>query len=142
MNPIIIQNKAVVERLVEEVWNLKQPQLIETYFSEDFATSTPGGMLYGPEGYSKIYHAYVDAFPDCNLKIADILGENNQIVVRFVFKGTHQGPLMGVQPTGRRISINGISIMRLQAGKITDQQVVWDTLSMMEQLKAITVANT
>ncbi len=139
MEPKINRNKALATRLVEEVWNSKRPQLMTEIFSEEFATSTPGGVLYGPQGYRKIYDTYVEAFPDCQIKIADILGEEDQVVIRFVFKGTHLGSLMSVKPTARKVSIPGIIIMRIQSDKIVDQQVVWDTLSMLEQLQAVTL---
>ena len=141
MEQRVLQNKALVTRLVDEVWNSKQPQFIEKFFAEDFATSTPGGVLYGPQGYRKIYDTYVQAFPDCQLKIVDLLGENDQIVVRFAFKGTHQGDFLGIKPTGRNVRIPGIIIMRIEEFKIVDQQVVWDTLSMLEQIQAISLEN-
>jgi predicted ester cyclase len=77
-----------------------------------------------------------DPFPDGREEIRDIVAEGNMVMVRWVFRGTHKAPFMGIPPTGKYIEITGYGTYRLE-----DAQIVWDTMCMdwydaLEQLGA------
>ena len=57
--------------------------------------------------------------------------------VRWTARGTHQGELLGITPTGKKFSITGISFLRIANGKIAEQWVNWDTLGLLQQLGAV-----
>ena len=64
-------------------------------------------------------------------------GGNFGIVTRFTFRGTHQGELMGLAPTGKRIDVTTIGIWRVAEGKIKEAWLVFDVLGMMQQIGAV-----
>jgi steroid delta-isomerase-like uncharacterized protein len=130
------QNAAVLRRVVEGVWNAKNPALISELYSEDFVMHTPVGTFQGQDGYRQIYDTYVTAFPDCRFTVDDLFATGDKVVLRYTYAGTHDGELMEVAPTGKRVSIGGISIARIADGKIAEEWPVWDLHGVMQQIGA------
>ncbi|MBK5096154.1 MAG: ester cyclase [Gemmatimonadetes bacterium] len=127
----------IIRKVIEEVWNQKNPALLDDMFTEDFVMHTPIGNFEGPSGYRQIYDTYVNAFSDCQFTIDDELSAGDRNVVRYTFSGTHDGELLGVAPTGKRVSISGISISRLVGGKVAEEWPVWDQMGVMQQIGAV-----
>ncbi|MDP8951660.1 MAG: ester cyclase, partial [Actinomycetota bacterium] len=69
--------------------------------------------------------------------IEDLFAEGDKAVLRFTFRGTHQGEFMGNAPTGKRVTMAGIDIFRIADGKIVELWGQEDVLGMMQQLGAI-----
>jgi steroid delta-isomerase-like uncharacterized protein len=76
------------------------------------------------------------AFPDLKFNIDDIFAEGDKVAVRYTMVGTNQGSYMGAPPTGKKISLNGISIYKIAGGKLVESWGVFDMLSLMQQLGA------
>jgi steroid delta-isomerase-like uncharacterized protein len=74
------------------------------------------------------------AFPDLKFDIEDILAEGEKVVVRYTIKGTNHGSYMGVPPTGKKISLTGISIYKILGAKLVESWGVYDRASLMQQL--------
>jgi len=118
-------NKAVVRRYIEEVINQGNLTLIDTLFAPDMRERVKGFLTGGD-----------DPFPDGREEIRDIVAEGNTVMVRWIFRGTHQGIFMGIPPTGKQIEITGYGTYHLE-----NAQIVWDTMCMdwydaLEQLGA------
>jgi predicted ester cyclase len=77
------------------------------------------------------------AFPDIHVAVEDVIANGDKVVVRLTFSGTHTGPLMGMPPTGKFVTITGIAIDRIQNGKIVEHWVNRDDLGMLQQLGMI-----
>ena len=76
------------------------------------------------------------AFPDVHVTIEDMVAEGDRVVTRWTARGTHQGELMGIAPTGKTIAVMGISIGRHDAnGQLLESWTSWDRLSMLQQLE-------
>lgn len=130
------QNKTVVRRLFEEVWNkghvpVADELLAPTYTHHDHSTPDVGR---GPEGEKKRATLYRNAFPDIRFTVEDLTAEGETVVARWSCRGTHNGDLNGIAPTGKNFHITGVSIARFANGKITEGFVNWDALGMMQQL--------
>jgi steroid delta-isomerase-like uncharacterized protein len=80
--------------------------------------------------------AMLAAFPDLKFDIHDMFAEGDRVVVRYTITGTNQGSYMGAPPTGKKISLNGISIYKIAGGKLAESWGVYDRLSLMQQLGA------
>lgn len=135
-----IDNKSLVRRLYEEVWNMRRLELIGELISPSHAVQMGGGFVdsgIGPEAYLRNLICYVTAFPDLKFTLLDLIAENDKVVVCWNISGTHQGELRGIAPTGKKISVDGITINQLANGKIMDSYVSWDLWGLMEQLGAI-----
>jgi steroid delta-isomerase-like uncharacterized protein len=79
--------------------------------------------------------SYRRAFPDLLTTVEDLLGEGDKVVARWTMRGTHQGEIEELgPPTGKRIEATGISIYRVEGGKIAEYWAIYDALGMMRQL--------
>jgi predicted ester cyclase len=78
-----------------------------------------------------------NAFPDFRAVIHDLIAEDDKVVTRKTFDGTHEGELLGIPPTGKEVTIELIDILRVADGEITDHWNVVDQLGLMQQLGVI-----
>ena len=76
--------------------------------------------LRGPEAVKQFVSAYRNAFPDGHTTIEDQIAEGDEAVNRWTATGTHQGEFQGIAPTGNRVEVTGIDIVRIAEGKLTE----------------------
>lgn len=88
----------------------------------------------GKAGVGMLFQSMFDAFPDFEMVVDDTIVEGDKVVIRVRAVGTHQGEFMGIPPTGRRIEVPLIDIMRINDGKIAEHWGVMDGGVMMQQL--------
>lgn len=77
------------------------------------------------------------AFPDWNVRPLQVISEGALVVVRWQGEVTHLGPFHGIEPTGRRITVCGVNIYRVENGKIADECELMDSLGMLRQLGSL-----
>jgi steroid delta-isomerase-like uncharacterized protein len=130
------ENKIVVRRLYEEIWNKRKLELVDEVISPSHALNDPNvsGSQTGPEAYRQQVTRFTTAFPDLRFAIEDIVSEEDKLVVCWTISGTHKGEFMGIAPTGKKISVEGITINHIGHGKILDSNISWDALGLMRQL--------
>lgn len=133
------QNKALIVRLVEELFNRGNVGIVGEIFAPDFIEreQLPPGVPSGREGVKALTTMLRSAFPDFKAKIEDILAEKDKVVIRMTWSGTQKGEFMGVPATGRRVSFGVIDIIRIANGKLVEHWGQMDSMSMMQQLGAI-----
>jgi len=130
-------NTTVASRWYEEVFNAGNLALIDELFAPNFVDHDPSNPLPGLEGVRQLVSMYRGAFPDLHLTIEDEITEGDKVVTRFTGRGTHKGPLMGIPPTGKRVTITAIDILRFEHGRIAEHWGNQDLLGMMRQLGVI-----
>ncbi len=86
----------------------------------------------GPDGYRSFYTAMRTAFPDLHIEVEHLTAADDDVA--FAYTGTHQGPLMGHDATGKAIKIRGMQISRFQDGKLVERWGSSDELGMLFQL--------
>lgn len=79
------------------------------------------GQVRGIEAFEEHLEALTVAFPDLRFDIEDTIAEDDRVAVRFTLRGTHEGRLMGVDATGREITMSVITIYRFEDGKIAER---------------------
>ncbi len=79
----------------------------------------------------ELYHT---AFPDTKIKINEIFGDGEKLTIYSTFTGTNKGSFMGMAPTNKKVTVNGIEIVKFNEEKITDHWGVYDNLKMLTQL--------
>lgn len=132
-------NKSIVRRLYEEVWNQRSLEVAEELISPSHAMQLidlPDSGI-GPEAYARNVVQFVRAFPDLKFKVLDMVAEGEKVVAFWNISGTHKGEFRGIAPTGKKVSVDGITISQLADGMIMDSYVSLDLWSMMQQLDAI-----
>ena len=129
------QNKAIARRSIEELWNDRNVDVIDELFAEDYHDSwvTKGLRAWKEE----INGMLVGAPPDWHITIEDQIAEGDKVVTRWTWSFTHTVPVFGAAPTGKHISYTGISIYRLQGGKIVEGWFNNDGLGLYRQLGLI-----
>jgi steroid delta-isomerase-like uncharacterized protein len=130
--------KTAAQNLIEKGFNQKDPRAFEAYFSPSLNDhALPAGVPEGFEGRKLFYSAMLAAFPDMQIKIEDVFGEGDKLVLRWSAHGTHNGDMMGIPPTGKQISIGGIAIDRFENGQSVEHWEIFDQTGLMQQLGVI-----
>ena len=78
--------------------------------------------------------SYRRSFPDLHFTIEDAVAEDERIAFRWIARGTHQGDFAGIAPTGKPITVTGITILRIVEGKIIDDRNETNNHTLTEQL--------
>ena len=132
-------NKAIVQRLYEEVWNRRKLEVIKEIISTSHALQGSNilGSSIGPEAYKRNVLAFLAGYPDLHWTIEDLIAEKDKVVACWTISGTHKGDYMGVPATNKKVSIDGITIHHITNGKIMDSTSNWDALGMMQQLGVV-----
>jgi predicted ester cyclase len=79
------------------------------------------------------------AFPDMRITVENQLAQDDLVATRWTSRGTQKGELMGIEPTGKAVTVSGVTISRLADGKLIEEFHNWDTFGLMQQLDAIRV---
>jgi steroid delta-isomerase-like uncharacterized protein len=132
------QYKTAAQNLIEEGFNRKDASAFDAFFSPDLNDhALPPGMPRGFEGRKMFYSAMLAAFPDMQVRVEDAFAEGDKLVTRWSARGTHQGDMMGVSPTGKQISVSGIAIDRFESGQSVEHWEIFDQVGLMQQLGVI-----
>lgn len=117
------ENKRVVRELVEEIWNKHHREKVGEFVADDLLDQS-------------VEHTsqFLDAFPDAQVAIEDLIAEDDKVVARLLATATNTGPFAGQPPTGRSVTIRSIRIYRLADGKVVETWAMQDRLGLMEQL--------
>jgi steroid delta-isomerase-like uncharacterized protein len=131
-------NKAVVRRILEEVWNGKKHDRIDEFYATDFVNVDPSSPEVKNLEQFKQYIAEMNAaFPDQQVTIEDLVAEGDKVAKQWSVKSTHTGNFMGIPPTNKKISLSGITIYRIVDGKVKECVWGYDTYGFMVQLGVI-----
>jgi len=133
------ENKAVVRRFIEGVWNNGNLDLIDELISEDHVDHDPGqaALSDGREGVRAFVEMYRTAYPDSHIELGEMIAEGDLVAAPWTGTGTHTGELLGIDPTGRSVTISGIVIDRVRDGQIVESWANYDVLGMLLQLGAL-----
>jgi steroid delta-isomerase-like uncharacterized protein len=93
--------------------------------------------VHGPAEFKPFVRNLRGSFPDFQIGIHDTMAEDDKVTVRVLLEGTHSGPGLGVPPTGRRIRISGIVIIRISKGLFVEAWNSWDQLGLLRQIGAL-----
>jgi predicted ester cyclase len=121
------ENKALVRREQDELWN--QTGNLEA--AEE---------LFAPEQAEAAKQEASDfrrGFPDVVSTIEDLVAEGDRVAARWRARATHQGEYVGVPPTGKEVEFTGISVYRIEGGRIAESWTVEDQVGLMRQIGAV-----
>ena len=120
--------------MFSEIWSEGNVDLIDDLFAEDFVGHFPGETLHGRRALVNQVNAHRSSFPDWTEEVEDTIADQDRVVVRFRSRGTNLGEFLGKPPTGNHVEISEVAIFRLSNGKIVEQWVYPDMLSLQRQL--------
>jgi predicted ester cyclase len=138
------RNKAIVRRFVDELWNGARFDVADEIFAAECIPHThtahhnaEARQRHGPRHIKAIVAAWRAAFPDWRIEITDLFADGDKVMLLTVGRGTHRGELLGIAPTGRRVTFTGMRTFRIVEGKIAEYWVLWDWLGLWQQLGTI-----
>lgn len=130
------RHKALVRRSNDRIWGEGDLEVIEEYVAEDYvehntATAEP---IRGRDGYRANVEMVRSAFPDLEVVTEDLIAEGDKVVTRYALRGTHEGPLFGLEPTGREVACSGVSIGRIEDDRVVEGWSNIDIFGLLQQL--------
>ena len=135
-----LDNKALIRRWVEALNNGTWAEAADVLFTTTFVLHdpmAPPGLPAGPQGMKDYVAPYFAAFPDLQFTVEDQIADGDRVTTRYTGQGTHRGELMGIAPTGKHATATGITIFRIEEGKMAQMWQNWDALGLMQQVGAI-----
>jgi|SRR5215211_5637703 len=135
------QNKTNFKRLYDEVFNQGNLDVANELIGSNVVEhqQQPGvdPAAAGPELVKQIARFYRSAFPDLQIVVNDLIAEGDRVAARVSIIGTHQGEMMSIPPTGRRVEVSSIDIIRFEDGKAAEHWGETDIITMMKQLGVV-----
>jgi steroid delta-isomerase-like uncharacterized protein len=132
------ENKMIARRFREEIWNPGNLAIADEICAGDFVWRNLDPLTPdfgpGPAALKQVVTMYRTAFPDVRCTIEDLVAEGDQVVIRWTGRGTNDGNLGNIAPTGKAVTVTGIDILRITGGEIQECWTNWDTLGMLQQL--------
>lgn len=128
-------NLGVVRKNVEQAWNKGDFDVLGETISPALVAHDPlFGEYRGAAGEKKHIAMLRTAFPDFNVKIEDIGAVGDKVYMRWTATGTHRGAFLNLPPTQRRTNVAGMTLIRLEGGKICETWQSWDTHGLLTGL--------
>ena len=128
------ENRAVVMRYIEEVWNRHDLDAIDGLVSSEYVNHAASTEEYRHGGARRIWEWVLSVFPDHRFDVEDAAADGETVAVRGTMVGTHEGELMGIAPTGKRVAAQQSHWFRVVDGKLMEHRAVRDDLGMLQQL--------
>lgn len=126
--------KTVARRWFEEVWNERRDGAIDELMAEGAYGHVEGGELRGPAEFRTMRNTFLNSLSDIRIEVEDVIAEDENAVVRWRARGTHDGPGFGVEATRRSIDIRGMTWLVVREGKIVEGWDTWNFAALLQTL--------
>ncbi len=131
------QNEALARRYRAELWHDKL-EVADEIFTPDVrahvSDSLTPEIAPGLAAFKQLVTMYNVAFPDTRYEIEDLVVDETKAAVRWTARGTHQGALGELAPTGKQVNVTGMDVYHFRDGKIVEVWTNWDALGFLKQL--------
>lgn len=129
----------IVTRFVGECFNDNYRELVDEYVADDFVGHESGlpEPVRGRDGLKELLETYRSGFSDLSSEVVESCTEDDTVAVRWIMRGTHEGDVMGIEPTGKQIEVEGMQFNRVEDGKIVESHINYDALGMLRQIDAL-----
>jgi steroid delta-isomerase-like uncharacterized protein len=132
------EHKALVRKWFDEVWNQGRAAAIDELLADNAVVHGLGPEdLHGREGFKTFHAAYRNAFPDIQINVDEMVAEGDKVTARWSGTGTHLGDGLGLPATGRQLQFHGMTIVRVEHGKLVEGWNEFDQLGMFQQLGVV-----
>jgi len=130
-------NEQLARRFFEELCNGRRAAVADEIVAQDYVSHGPQAPpAEGPDGVKARVAVYQDAL-DGHWDVQEMFSSGDRVFTRWIGRGTHNGELMGVAPTGRPIAVDAMTVFRIADGKIAEEWTVWDALGFLQQVGAV-----
>lgn len=127
--------EGVVREFVRAVWNGEDPDAIERLTTADFVLhQLVADEDHDREGFVTFQRGMLDALPDFELTIEDMVVDGDDAIALVTLSGTPERPYQALQPTGKSFSSPAFQKYRLEDGQVVEVWVMVDAMGTMRQL--------
>ncbi len=133
------QNKALVQRWFEEVWNKRRAAAIDEMLSAEAIVHGLDPAPAGNDRFKQFHAAFCNGLPDLSVRIEASVAEGDLVAVRWSVLGTHRGDGLGFPATGKRTHFTGMSFFKVKGGKFVEGWNNFDQLGMLQQVGIVTL---
>ena len=131
-------NKALVRRYLEEVWQKRNPAAVAEFLAPDYRRYlSPTAVPLTRDGQRERVTGFRTAFPDIQLTLEDMFAEGDRVAFRSTIRGTHRGLFQGIAPTGKRVTVSLIDVVRIENGAFIEHWGGPDLWDLLQQLGAV-----
>ena len=124
----------LVRRLHEELLASRDLDRLGEFFADDFTShNMPPELPQGVEGVRRFFQYFLDGLTDIDVTVDELVADGDRVAVATTTSGFHTGELLGFGPTGRRVEITGIDLVRVD-GRIVEHRGLTDTLGLIRQI--------
>lgn len=132
------ENKALLRRWFEEVWNKGRAEAIDEMLDADAIahglSDDEASPLKGPHDFKPFHQTFRGAFPNVEVVVEEVIAENDLVAARCSVRGTHQGDHLGIAASHAPVHFTGMAIARIKDGKIIEAWNNFDFLKMNRQI--------
>lgn len=133
-SPDLEANKEVARRFIDGVFVNQDPRAVDELAAEDFTAHTFGPLPPGREPLKQAMARAGAGVSEARFEIHDMIAEDDRVAVRLSTTARHTGTFMGLEPTGKRYTIDEIHIFRIRDGQVTEHWHEFDKLALIGQL--------
>ncbi|WP_242334937.1 MULTISPECIES: ester cyclase [Anaeromyxobacter] len=125
-------------RMFEEAWGKGNFGIFDELCDPKYRSHDPLAGDTDLEKTRELCRQYRDAFPDMAPTILGSFADHDTVITRWRMTGTHRAALMGIEPTGTRCTVEGITVGKFKGAKLVEEWTQWDALGLMRQLGVAT----
>lgn len=126
-------NKRIAREFFERIWNQWDESAIDQFIPENAGGNDPD-FGQGREGFRAQWKKWRAAFPDLHFECKEFVAEGDKVLTRWTMTGTHSGEFLGAPATGNKISVEGMSLDRIENGLVAEGFDGWDNIGFRRQL--------
>lgn len=134
-----IDNEALIRRWFTEVWNNKREDAIDEMLDvEGIHHGLDDNPVVGTENFKHFFRNFIDAFPDIQVDVTDVISEGDKIATRYTVKAKHLGSGLGFDKTKKSVEFTGSGICKVKDGKFIE---VWNEINFLKMFQQLGVVN-
>ena len=134
----VAANIKMYSHVWDEIINKRKLEMFnDSNFTKNVVMHASPTDVVGIDSARAYYANYLTGFSDVTFTIKDVFGMGNKLVKHWNFKGTHTGMFFGIPATNKKVDIDGVTLIRMDNGKIAEERDFFDNLEFMQQLGLI-----
>lgn len=125
--------------MLQEVWSKGDLNLIDELVTPDYVEHDPvlPDPIQGPEALKETIAMFREGTPDLTKAVDETYVDDDTVILPYTATGTHEGPIMGIEPTGREIEVKGIFVYSVEEGRLAKGTDMWDAFGLLAQIGAL-----
>jgi steroid delta-isomerase-like uncharacterized protein len=133
-----MKTKKIVDLYKDDFWSQGKLELKDELLTPDFSFTSPAQAVDGSEAVAGYLSYLRSVFPDLHFETHDTIIEGDRVASIWTLYGTQEQEFMGFPAQGQKVALPGVSIMNISEGRLSQERVYWDRLTLLEQLQLST----